>query len=401
MRLSFVLIASCFLFWSHSQNQLIEDLSYLAQDQLEGRSMGTKGEKLAAEYIAKRFHEIGLKFGGLGDSSYYDFFTKKTRFHPHDNDFKGPVLSGRNIIGILDRKASQNIIIGAHYDHLGWGDEGSLHEGPKAIHNGADDNASGVAALFYIAEKLKQFQLNANIIIIAFTGEEKGLLGSGNYIKNHGFELENTRFMINMDMIGRLNKEQKLAVNGVGTSPVFVPALRENNKSQFHLLMDSTGMGPSDHTSFYLDSIPVLHFFTGQHEQYHRPEDDVELINFTGLQKISDYIVALIIDLDKEQTIPFLKTKDPEQKRMKFKVTLGIIPDYLFEGKGLKIAGVKTGRTAEKAGLLKGDIVIQMGEREIKSIHDYMEVLMQLEKGDQVNLTILREGSKIDLICQF
>ncbi|MCB0477234.1 MAG: M20/M25/M40 family metallo-hydrolase [Crocinitomicaceae bacterium] len=399
----FIFILGCLIsaFHGFSQNQLRDDLGYLAQDELEGRSMGSKGEILAANYIVKRFREIGLTKGGTGDTTYFEFFTKKTRLHPHDNAFQGPVLSGRNIIGILDKGFEETIIIGAHYDHLGWGDEGSLHTGEKAIHNGADDNASGVAALLFIAESLKEIPLQTNVIFIAFTGEEKGLLGSAHYVKNHGFDLKTARYMLNMDMVGRLNEKNQLAVNGVGTSPSFVPVLKKMNQNIFHLILDSTGMGPSDHTSFYLDSIPVLHFFTGQHEQYHKPEDDVALINFEGLELVSKYIVSIIQELDKEREIAYVKTRDPEQKRFSFKVTLGVIPDYLFEGEGMKIAGVKADKPAEKAGLQKDDIILKMGDTKIHSIREYMEVLKTLDKGDEVEIEVLRGKNTSSFLIVF
>jgi len=380
-------------------NQFVTDVSILSHDSLEGREIGTQGEIKAANFIAERFEEIGLMKGN--GSSYFQFFTKKQPLHPHDTNFMGPEISGRNIIGYIDNKAKNNIIIGAHYDHLGWGNENSLHTGEPMIHNGADDNASGIAALLFLAKELKTRKQNHNYIFIAFTGEEKGLLGSNYFVKNATFNLKNTSFMINMDMVGRLDNERRMAVYGIGTSPSFIPAIKQIDTPAFKFKFDSSGVGPSDHTSFYLNDIPVLHFFTGQHAQYHKPSDDVELINFEGLNDVSLFIYKLILSLDDDQKIVFTKTKEKENEQMGFKVTLGIIPDYLFSDIGLRIDGVKEGRPAGNAGMLKGDVIISMGELKINNIDDYMHALNQYEKGDRIEVTIVRNDKPINLFVTF
>lgn len=389
---------------SYAQNkendaQFVNDITILSHDSLEGREIGTKGELIAAYYIAKRYAEIGLKKGNV--DSYYQTFTKKQPLHPHDTSFLGPEISGRNIIGFIDNKAKSSIVIGAHYDHLGWGDEGSLHTGEPMIHNGADDNASGVAALLFLAEKLAQQKQNHNYIFIAFTGEEKGLLGSNYFVNNSTLELNNVSFMVNMDMVGRLDNDRRLAVYGVGTSPSFIPAIEQIDEPTFKFKFDSSGVGPSDHTSFYLNDIPVLHFFTGQHAQYHKPTDDVELINFEGLNDVSLFIYKLILSLDTNEKISFTKTKEKENIQMGFKVTLGIIPDYLYSETGLKVDGVKENRPAGNAGILKGDVIISMGDLKIRNIDDYMFALNQFAKGDTIEVLILRNEEVIKLSLTF
>lgn len=379
--------------------QLRNDISILSHDSLEGREIGTKGEIIAANYIASRFHETKLSKGI--NNSYFQIFTKKQPLHPHDTSFLGKEIVGRNIIGLIDNKVKNNIIIGAHYDHLGWGNEGSLHTGEPMIHNGADDNASGVAAMLLLANMLSSKNLQHNYIFIAFTGEEKGLLGSNYFVNNPSIPIENTSFMINMDMVGRLDNERRLAIYGVGTSPSFIPTINQINNPQFIFKFDSSGVGPSDHTSFYLNNIPVLHFFTGQHEQYHKPTDDVGLINFEGLKDISEFIYELILSLDSNEKIEFTKTKEKESKKMGFKVTLGIIPDYLFSGSGLKIDGVKDDRPASKAGIIKGDIIQDMGNLEINNIDDYMQALSKFEKGQEIDIIIDRNSEKIKLKVKF
>ncbi|NVK64816.1 MAG: M20/M25/M40 family metallo-hydrolase [Flavobacteriales bacterium] len=371
---------------------LITDVTVLSHDSLEGREIGTRGELVAAHYIASRFETIGLK--PFQNDSYFQEFSKKTKAHPHDTEFTGKQLSGRNVIGSIDNGSKYSIVIGAHYDHLGWGDENSLSD-EHAVHNGADDNASGVAALLQLAENLFSKKLKHNIIFIAFTGEEKGLLGSHFFANSQTSGLEAISFMINMDMVGRLDEDRRLAVSGIGTSPSFVPAMETITSPEFQFKLDSSGMGPSDHTSFYLNDVPVLHFFTGQHAQYHKPEDDVELINFEGLNDVATYIEKLIIRLDKKKDLKFEKTRDASAGKRSFKVTLGIIPDYLFDGQGLKIDGVKDGRPAANAELQKDDVILKMGDLDIHSMEDYMKALGHFNPKDEIDVLFERDGEVI------
>lgn len=387
------------------EDLLRDDITFLASDSLEGREFGTEGEVIAANYIAERFKEIGL--APKGDSNtYYQFFSRKTKAHPHDTAFSGEELSGRNVIGYLDNGKASTIVIGAHYDHLGWGEEGSLYaahggEAEKAIHNGADDNASGVAALLKIAKELKDKKLNNNFLFIAFTGEEKGLWGSNYFVKNATIDIKNTNFMVNMDMVGRLDTNRRLAVYGVGTSPEFIPTIESIKEPIFSFKYDSSGVGPSDHTSFYLEDVPVVHFFTGQHEDYHKPTDDTELINFEGLKDVSTYITKLILELDKKEKLAFQKTKEKENKARSFKVTLGVIPDYLYDGVGMKIDGTKQDRPAEKAGIKKGDIVVKMGEKNINSMTDYMDALGIFNEGETIPVIVKRDEQEVSVDVTF
>ncbi|MCB0841534.1 MAG: M28 family peptidase, partial [Bacteroidetes bacterium] len=213
-----------------------------------------------------------------------------------------------------------------------------------------------VAVMLMLAEKLKSANKNNNYLFIGFCGEERGLWGSNFFTKEPTLSLEDVNYMINMDMVGRLNEEKKLAINGTGTSPVWKETLEKLTNGRFDLVLSESGVGPSDHTSFYLKDIPVLHFFTGQHEDYHKPSDDVEKINFEGMEMIGNYIFSIISELDDDGELAFTKTKEEDQANTpKFSVTLGVVPDYLFDGQGMRIAGVKEGRTADNAGLLEGD----------------------------------------------
>lgn len=380
---------------------LTADVEYLAHDALEGRETGTEGEALAAGYIAARFQELGLMPLG-DDGSYFQSFTRKVENNPHAvSQDTSEVITGRNVVGFWDNGAENTIVLGAHYDHLGWGHEGSLHAGGDAIHNGADDNASGVAGIMMIAKIVCNRYVNNNYVIIAFSGEEKGLWGSNFYCKNATFDLSTCNYMINLDMVGRMNEENTLAINGVGTSPLWMERLDEVNTLDLNLVTSESGVGPSDHTSFYLQDIPVLHFFTGQHEDYHKPTDDVELVNYEGILAISQYISLLIADLDTKGKLEFTKTNDDTSDTPRFTVTLGVIPDYLFDGVGMRIDGVTEGRPAANAGIEKGDIVIRMDDHEVTDMMGYMEALSQYEEGDKATVAVLRGTREMEFKVKF
>ncbi len=398
--LSFVLLAQ--LGWSQNGlTQLTSDVTYLADDKLEGREIGTKGEELAAIFIAERYAEIGLT--PKGTDGYFQTFSRKQEQDPHSTApaDTGRVV-GRNVAGFIDNGAKTTVIIGAHYDHLGYGSHGSLHSGEPAIHNGADDNASGIAVMLMLAEKLKSEAKSNNYLFIAFSGEERGLWGSNYFTKEPTLKLDDVNYMINMDMVGRLNEENTLAINGTDTSPIWKNLLPELNKGEFKLVLSESGVGPSDHTSFYLKDIPVLHFFTGQHDDYHKPSDDVDKVNFDGMNKIGDFIFSLITNLDDDGKIKFTKTKEPDASSSpRFSVTLGVVPDYLFDGKGMRISGVKEGRTADNAGMIEGDIVIKMGKIEVTDMQSYMQGLSAFEKGDKTKVVIMRGEKTIKKKVQF
>nr|HAD52757.1 peptidase M28 [Algoriphagus sp.] len=313
----------------------------------------------------------------------------------------GEGITGRNVLGFIDNQAEKTIVIGAHFDHLGFGGVGSLHRGDSAIHNGADDNASGTAALLALAELLKHQKHQSNFLFIAFSGEENGLWGSNYFVKNPTIDLETVNFMVNMDMVGRLNEEKTLAINGVGTSPSFVSALDLVNADSLKLVTSESGVGPSDHTSFYLQDLPVLHFFTGQHEDYHKPSDDSEKINYEGLLKVVRYIERLVGKLDEEPKLAFTKTKDSSGDSPRFTVSLGVVPDYLFDGKGMRIDGVSEDKPAQAAGLQKGDVIVQLGDSSVVDMMSYMRALSAFQKGDEAKLWYERDGQKLEAQVKF
>lgn len=302
-----------------------------------------------------------------------------------------------NIVGYIDNKQKYTIIIGAHYDHLGFGENGnSLYRGQnKEIHNGADDNASGVASIIEIARYLKaSAEKNYNYLFIAFSGEELGLFGSKSFADNLYNQIDSSHIscMINLDMVGRLGeKDKNLEISGIGTAEQWPMILKNISIDNIRVKEGQNGIGPSDHTSFYLKNIPVLHFFTGQHEDYHKPTDDADKINYEGMVKVCQYIVSVVMQLNTMQKLTYIKTKEESNENTpKFKVTLGVIPDYMYDGEGMKIDGVTDGRAASKAGLIKGDIVIQLGDVQVSDMNSYMKALSNFSKGQTTKVIYLR-----------
>ena len=378
-------------------------ISYLASDELKGRGTSSPEELLAANYIAKQFKAAGLS---SFNNSFLKSFNYKHNPDPHDTSTtKIKEKTANNVVGYLNNKAKYTIVIGAHYDHLGLGhDHNSKDANPEGkIHNGADDNASGTSGVIELANYFATNKLTEpyNFLFICFSGEELGLLGSKKYCEDPDIDLKTINYMINMDMIGRLNDStKKVLVYGVGTSPVWVPLL-DSLKSEFKIIKDSSGIGPSDQTSFYLKDIPVLHFFTGQHSDYHKPSDDIEKVNYKGESAVLDYIIATIEKTYHYSKLPFLKTRVVDTGRSTFKVTMGVMPDYTFEGEGLHIDGVTDGKPASKAGVQKDDIVVRLGTYKIKDIKDYMKALSSFKKGDTTEVEVIREGKSMVMPITF
>jgi aminopeptidase YwaD len=313
--------------------------------------------------------------------------------------------TGHNVIAMLDNKAATTIVIGAHYDHLGMGDEeNSLYRGPAAVHNGADDNASGTAMLMQLALHLKQPKYNkSNYVFIAFSGEELGLLGSNHFVKNPTIDLKTVSCMINMDMVGRLNRDEKtLIINGAGTSPRWKTVLDSVIADGLKIKTSESGVGPSDHTSFYLQDIPSLHFFSGTHEDYHKPSDDEDKINYNGMVSIQKTILNLIERIENSGKLVFTKTNDSSNENApRFKVTLGIIPDYAFSGEGVRADGISEGRPAEKAGMKKGDVIVQLGDYKTTDMMEYMKALGKFSKGKSTTVKVKRGNEVLELPVTF
>jgi aminopeptidase YwaD len=240
---------------------------------------------------------------------------------------------------------------------------------------------------------------NNNYLIINFSGEELGLLGS-KYWLDHPTTTINANYMINMDMVGRFDTSHKLTIGGYGTSPVWgdVFAAEKNNLA---VHFDSTGSGPSDHASFYRKDMPVLFLFTGSHSDYHKATDDWNKINFDGEKEIVKMIYHVIETTDSKGKLPFTKTRDSQPGRSKFKVSLGVIPDYGYSGTGMRIDGVSPGKIAEKVGLKAGDVLLQLGDIKFVDVNSYSEALSKFDKGNKVKLRIKRGTEEKEFDIEF
>ncbi|MCE7933879.1 MAG: PDZ domain-containing protein [Chlorobi bacterium CHB2] len=308
-----------------------------------------------------------------------------------------------NVIGVLpgtDPKLKDEVVvIGGHFDHLGWGGEGSLaHNHDSAIHHGADDNASGTAAVLALAEYFaKKGGNRRTLVFCGFNAEEEGLLGSAALVANFPYPIQNVVAMVNMDMIGRLDSNT-LVMHGIGTSPEWEPMVKRLNRNRFTLKLVPDGFGPSDHSSFYAKDIPVLFYFTNLHKDYHRPSDTWEKVNYPGLKQIVELVAENVSAVDGMDQRPAFTTAQATQTPRSgsgFKVYVGTIPDYAFEGKGLRLSGVSDGGPAATAGLKGGDVIVKLGGKEIANIYDYTDALGQFKPKQEVEVEYLRGSATV------
>jgi len=323
-------------------------------------------------------------------------------------------VTTQNVVGLLVGTdpvlKNEYVVIGGHFDHLGFGGEGSGSRAPDvpAIHNGADDNASGTAGVIELAQKLSanRSKLKRSVIFVAFTGEEMGLLGSKEFVSKPPVDLKKVNAMINLDMIGRLNPETKvIVIGGTGTSAESDSILKtlEVGRS-FTATHSADGYGASDHSSFYSENIPVFFFFTGVHDDYHTPADDDDKINFSGEVAILDmaYDLANVLVAGKRLSFRESGTKQAPRYGRNMKVTLGIVPDMVSnDNSGLRVDGVRKGGPAEKAGIIKGDRVISIEGQPVTNIYDYMARLGKIKPGQVASVEIIRNEKKQILIVQF
>jgi aminopeptidase YwaD len=243
-----------------------------------------------------------------------------------------------------------------------------------------------------------------NYLLIAFSGEELGLLGSKYFTEHPTLKLNSVNYMINMDMVGRLNDSTRaLVIGGYGTSPTWQELLNNNtDKSYFRVKFDSSGTGPSDYTSFYRKNIPVLFFFTGIHADYHKPTDHADKINYGGELQLVKWIFSMIETLDKENKLAFTKTNEtPEIGEVRFSVSLGIMPDYSYNGNGVRVDEISDGRPAQLAGLKEGDIIVRLGDFQVSSLQSYMEALSKFKKGDSAKLQYKRGNNLTETAVKF
>ncbi|TVQ15853.1 MAG: M28 family peptidase [Balneolaceae bacterium] len=311
----------------------------------------------------------------------------------------------RNVIGLVEGTGDPEryIVVGAHYDHLGFGEHASLYNGTEPrIHPGSDDNASGTAGLLELAHYFAENSPHYSLLFIAFSAEEMGLLGSEYFMGNPVVPIDDILAMINMDMIGRLTDGQ-LAIFGTGSSDIWNELIGGIHIEGIEVRMSASGTGNSDHTSFYLREIPVLHYFTGTHAQYHRPDDLPDLINYEGLASVVNHVAQVIDGINRYEPgdIIFTGTARAPVMGMPGAVTLGLVPDYSYEGDGFRISGVAPGRPGDLAGIRAGDILIAFNNARIADIYDYMRLMREFHPGDKVAVTVMRENEEILLTVVF
>jgi hypothetical protein len=307
----------------------------------------------------------------------------------------------KNVIGILEGEgphADETIVVGAHYDHLGMGGPGSAAPGVTEIHNGADDNASGTTVLVEVARQLaaREKKLPRRIVFIAFTGEERGLVGSARYVRNPLFPLDSTVAMLNLDMVGRLTDE-KLIVHGTGTATEFDALVdRFGKEFGFQVTKQASGFGPSDHSSFYGAKVPVLFFFTGSHKDYHRPSDDVDKLNVAGMRRVGEMVAQVAVTLAEAEGRPqYQEVKGGSQlggggDRPYF----GSIPDFAGSEPGYALSGVTKGGPADRGGIKAGDVIVKFGESKVGNLEDFDSGLRKFKAGDKVPVVVKREGKE-------
>ena len=381
---------------------LLTDVRTLASDGWSGRLTGSPGADSAARYLARRFRQVGLKPGPQG---FFQVFTIAREAPAAVHAGIGGAVA-RNVVGVLPGRdpelRNEIVVVGAHYDHLGLGTFGALDpDSTGKVHNGADDNASGAAALVHIARQLALLPPARTVVFIAFSGEEAGLLGSDYYVKNPLFPLARTVAMVNMDMVGRL-RENRLLVYGAATAGEFPPLLDSLNATAgFDLKASGDGWGRSDQSSFYAAGKPVLHVFTDLHEDYHRATDDWEKINADGLARVADFTAAVVRALaDRRSPLTFVNVPPPAptggspSASAGYGAYLGTIPDMAENPGGVKLTGVRAGSPAERAGLRGNDIILQIGATPVPDLQAMTGILRAHKPGDVVEVRIRRDGAE-------
>jgi hypothetical protein len=318
----------------------------------------------------------------------------------------------KNVVAMIEGNdplmKDEFVIIGAHYDHLGYGGIGSGSRSPdeNAVHNGADDNASGTTAIIEVFEKFaaNKDKIKRSILFLAFTAEEMGLIGSKYFVDNPFIDLDKVHFMFNMDMVGRLvDSTKNLTIGGTGTAVGLEDILKKHvDKSGLNVKFNSEGYGPSDHASFYAKDIPVAFVFTGVHEDYHKPSDDADLINYEGEKIVADLVYDLAFEIaNMNEALVYQEAgpKEPQNTYKRFKVTLGIMPDVASsDTEGLRADAVIEGRPAHNAGMKKGDIIVAMEGKSVNDIYDYMNRLADFKPGQRISVDVMRGNEKVILI---
>ncbi len=382
---------------------------WLADDARQGRGLGSEGLAKAGLWLEEQFKDIGLEPAG-DDGGYRHVFGVPIADPSNPHAQKGFVYAF-NVMGRIRGNGELEgvVLIGAHYDHLGFGGEGSLEPDSRAIHNGADDNASGTAALLEAARQLQERrgQLRRDVVVMAFSAEERGLVGASNIVRTppEGLAMEDVIAMLNMDMVGRL-RDDRLSVLGGDSAEEWDDLVGPLcDRYGFECSIGGDGFGSSDQSAFFAADIPVLHFFTGTHSEYHKPSDDADLINAEGAVRVA-WLVSDVAGsvANRPGELTLVKTSDGPQRRMALKARLGTIPDYAGPpdgSPGLLLSDVRPDSPAEAAGLQRGDVIVQIGEMEIAGVQDYMVVLSEANPGDSAPVVVVRDGERVEMEVTF
>lgn len=386
-----------------AEERIRADVRYLADDARQGRGVGTVGLDSAGAYLARRFQDAGLEPGGTDGY-----------FQPFALDPSAPALAHagitvdgpvRNVVGILAGRgplAAETVVLGAHYDHLGLGGMGSLDpDSAGIVHNGADDNASGTAALLETARILAH-RPGANrrtLVFVAFTAEELGLMGSEHYARHPAPPDRPTYAMINFDMVGRLGQDS-LVVIGTGSAAEWTSLLAGvNGDHGLSVSVVSDPWGRSDHSSFYARRIPVIHLFTNTHTDYHRTTDDWDKIDVPGIARVAEFAADLAWRLaNRRDQLTFVDVPRPAPVAGGgYGAYLGTIPDMSESPGGVRLTGVRAGSPADAAGIQGGDILVRLGEYEVKDLYDMTRALRNYHPGDVVTVVVVRDGEQLEV----
>jgi aminopeptidase YwaD len=375
------------------------DIEFLASPALAGRLTGTPQNDSAAAYIARRYQALGLR---ALSPQYQQHFVAR----PPAHGSQSPSLPTENVFALLpgrDRSLSNEyVIVGAHFDHLGTSTDGALDPDAKgAVRRGADDNASGTAAVLELARLLAVSPTRRSIIFANFTGEEQGLLGSAYFADHLPVAVDSVDAMLNFDMVGRL-KNDRLIVYGVATATELLALLDSANRApSLKIAAQGDGFGPSDHSSFYAKNIPVLHFFTDLHDDYHRASDTPDKINAAGEARVVAYAERVLRAIaDRPSRLTYVRVAAPVATgaREGSEVYLGSIPDMAGgEAPGLRLTGVRAGSPADSAGLRAGDVIVELGGKPVKDLYEYSDALYSHKPGDAVDIVVLRDGNRVTL----
>ena len=375
---------------------IVADVSYLASPALAGRLIGTPGNDRAAAYIAERYQALGLRALAAG-------YRQPFVAHPLVREGPPPSIPTQNVFALIPGSDAglrgEYVVIGAHFDHLGPSTDGALDPEAHGVRRGADDNASGTAAVLALASHFARRPARRSVIVANFSGEEQGLLGSSYFVDHMPVPIDSVDAMLNFDMVGRLRND-KLLVFGVATAtewPGIVDAA--NTQPKLTIAAQGDGFGPSDHSSFYAKNVPVLHFFTDQHEDYHKISDVPERINAGGEARIVALAERIARDVaDRPARLGFVRAtvSQTSSNRTGSGVYLGSIPDMAGgDVPGLRLTGVTAGSPADVGGLKAGDVIVELDGKPIKDLYSYSDALYAHKPGDEVTIVLVRDGQRL------